>query len=128
MNKKNVIRLVGGALGGTAGVVGGISIVSGRYLSGVLILILGIGGLYVYKRKFLGKYIDERDYLISEKSARRTVQITGLVLGLSSVVLLGLTNTDQGNYTQAGYALGYATCFLLLTKLLSYYYYRKKNT
>lgn len=128
MNKKNLIRLLGGISGGTAGVIGGISIASGRYLPGTLVLILGISGLYVYKRKFLGKYIDERDHLINEKSARRTVQITGFVLGLSSVVLLGLTNAGSGNYTQAGYALGYGTCFLLLTKLASYYYYRRKKT
>ncbi len=128
MNGKNVYRLVCVIIGSVVGILGGVSIADGKFLVGAFILILGISGVSVFKKKFLGRYIDERDYRISEKSARRTVQITGLVLGLSAVLLLGLSNSDLGNYTQAANALAYGTCFLLLTKLFTFSYYRRKKT
>jgi uncharacterized membrane protein len=69
---------------------------------------------------------DERTHRIGEKASRKTLQIAGFSMVLAAQVLIVMGKKGIADVAQAGYALAYAVCFVLVLYTALYGYYNRK--
>jgi uncharacterized membrane protein len=103
------------------------SIVTGNAIILISVVIAGMVLLYVLRRRVKEIIADERTYTIAYKAARFTVAVVGVGMAVTGALLLALSHRDySAPLSQAGFALEYATCGLLIVNYLAYYYYSRK--
>jgi uncharacterized membrane protein len=92
---------------------------------------IGILLLFIIRRRVKDIVQDERTYTIAYKAAQITVAVMGTGMALTGAVLVAFNWDNGSSLRQAGNALLYATCGLLLVNRLAYiifsYKYGGKN-
>jgi uncharacterized membrane protein len=114
--------IIGMIIGGITGA----SVAMGNWIIPVFTIIICILIMMVLRRKVQEIVNDERTYAIAEKAARLTLQIMIFGMAITGAILLVISHGKYQAMTQAGFALEYATCALLIINYLAYYYYSKK--
>jgi uncharacterized membrane protein len=89
------------------------------------LLAVGIGMLaqIILRRRVKDVVQDERSNTIAYKAAQITVFLMGIGMAITGVILVGLNWDNGSSLRQAGDALLYATCALLLVNRLAYLYF-----
>jgi uncharacterized membrane protein len=113
---------IGGLMGG---IIGGTFFLD-NWAVPTATIIAGIVVMYGLRRRVTEVHTDERTYAITYRAARLAVAVTGIGMALVGAVLLFLGRGGAGGLTQAGFALEFATCALLVINLFAYYYYSWK--
>ena len=113
-------------MGMIIGGVTGASVVMGNYIVPVFTIIVCILIMMALRRRVKEIVNDERTYAIAEKAARLTLQIVTIGMAIVGAILLLISRGNSSTMTQAGFALEYATCALLIINYVVYHYYSKK--
>lgn len=104
-----------------------VSIITGNAIILISVVIAGMVLLYLLRRRVKEIITDERTYTIAYKAARFTVSVVGVGMAVTGALLLALSRREfSAPLAQAGFALEYATCGLLIVNYLAYYYYSRK--
>jgi uncharacterized membrane protein len=120
----NMIR---GATSAVIAALAAVSIIIGNAAILISTVILGMIFLFIMRRRVKEIIADERTYTIAYKAARLTVAVVGVGMAVTGALLLALSQRDfSAPLSQAGFALEYATCGLLVVNYLAYYYYNRK--
>jgi len=82
----------------------------------------GILILHLLRRKVDEVIEDERTYRISEKASRRVLEIFGTGSALAGITLIALDK-----HQEAGYALAFSACVLILLYMVFYAYYSMRS-
>lgn len=97
----------------------------------VVVPLIAIGAgmllLYLLKRRVKEVMEDERTYQISEKASRTAVAIFAPMVVVVAVVLIILRNSILPNLKQAGTALAYSGCVLMVLYHISHLYHERKR-
>jgi uncharacterized membrane protein len=93
----------------------------------LLAVAIGMLLLYFLRRRVKDIVQDERTYTIAYKAAQMTVFLMGIGMALTGVILVALNWDNGSSLRQAGDALLYATCALLVFNRLAYIYYSFKH-
>jgi len=104
----------------------GWSVLAGNSMLLLVAVIVGMVLLYLCKSRVEEVIEDERVYRISEKASRRTLQVFGLTIAVIGIALVVLSKSGYAELTQAGLALVYSACGLLVLYLIFYGYYSRK--
>lgn len=104
------------------GAVAGYSVSIGNMLLPVIAVVTGILLLHLGRKRVTEVLEDERIYRISEKASRRILQILGI-----GMALIGVSIMAADKYTEAGYALGFSACALVLLYMIFYGYYSRRS-
>ena len=104
----------------------GWAIVAGNALIPVPAVAAGTVILYLFKKGVKEVVEDERDYRIADKASRLTMQISAILIAITGATLIAGSRGGSADLGQAGYALAYSACGLLLIYYISYIYYNKK--
>ena len=110
----------------TIGGLIGWAISTGNALIPVPTSIVGMVILYLLRKRVKEVVEDERVYSIADRASRLTIQILGLIIAVAGCTLVAASRGDSPDLTQAGFALVYAACGLLILYYISYIYYSKK--
>jgi uncharacterized membrane protein len=113
-------------MGMIIGGVTGVSVAVGNWIVPVFIIIICVLIMMSLRRRVKEIVNDERTYAIAEKAARLTIQIIAIGMAIAGAILLVISRGKSPVITQAGFALEYATCALLIINYIAYYYYSKK--
>ena len=82
--------------------------------------------MFVLRRRVNDVIQDERTYTIAYKAAQMTVFIMGIGMALTGAIMVGLNWDNNSGLRQAGDALLYGTCALLLVNRIAYIIYSYK--
>jgi uncharacterized membrane protein len=108
------------------GFVIGLSAFRGEPITAIVAVVVGMLLLYALKSRVKQVIEDERDYRISEKASRRTIQVVGTTTALLGLSILGLSKSGYLELVDVGYSLaGFATV-LLMVYMIFYGYYANK--
>jgi uncharacterized membrane protein len=110
--------VLGGIIGASAGL--------GNWIIPLCAIIISISLMMVLRRRVKEIVVDERTYTIAEKAARITVSIGVIGMAAIGAILLLVSHIESIGLTQAGFALIYAACALLIINYVAYYYYSKR--
>jgi uncharacterized membrane protein len=102
------------------------SVIAQNMMAAVAGVSVGMILLYLLRRRVEEVIVDERVHRISQMASRTTLQMFGWVSAASAFILIAFGRTISTGFEQAGYALAYATCALLLLYSVLYKYYRRK--
>ena len=114
--------IIGMVIGGVTGV----SVALGIWIIPIPVILIGVLMITILRRRVKEIVADERNYTIVEKASRLTLQIAIIGMAASGIVLLTLSHGESQGLTQAGFALEYAACALLVINSLAYTYYNRK--
>jgi uncharacterized membrane protein len=104
-----------------------VSVVLGIVYILLAAVIIGMIVLAAIRRRVTVVVSDERTYAIAYKAARLTLAVIGVGMAVVGAVLLALSHQDfSATSAQVGFGLEYATCGLLVTNYIAYYYYNRK--
>ena len=115
------------AVAAAVGIIVGISIVMGNAIIPLAAVLIGMVVLYVCRRRVKEVIADERNYRVSEKAARLTINIFGPFIAVLSVVLIALGRNSYPSLEQVGYTLGYSAAVLIVLYDIFYYYFERKS-
>ena len=124
---KRWFRVCGAAI--IAAMVGliGWSIAIGNALIPIPTAIGGAGLLYLCRRLTKGVVEDERNYRVSEKAARFTMQVFAFAAAIAGTTLIALSGDDSSLSKEIGYTLAFSACALLILYLVAYTYLNKRS-
>ncbi|MFQ6050496.1 MAG: DUF2178 domain-containing protein [Candidatus Hydrothermarchaeota archaeon] len=125
MDRKK-FRLCAIIISGTMGGLIGWSVAIGNPVLPIVAVFGGMALLYLCKSRVEEVIEDERLWRIGEKASQRTLQIFGLMIALTGAVLIALSKGGSAEFTQAGFALAYSACALMVLYYIFYGYYSKK--
>ena len=109
--------------------VGGLigwAITTGNALIPIPAVIAGAVILYLFKKGVKEVVEDERIYSIADKASRRTIQIFGVLIAAAGATLIAIGRGGSPDLEQAGFALAYSACALLVLYFILYTYYSMK--
>ena len=89
-------------------------------------VIIGLVLLYLLRRQVREVVEDERNYKISEKASRFTIQVFALVAAISGVILIAVSTDDSTLLREVGLTLAFCACGILILYLISYTYHSRK--
>jgi uncharacterized membrane protein len=115
------------AVAAAVGIIVGISIVMGNAIIPLAAVLVGMLALYICRRQVKEVIADERNYRVSEKAARLTINIFGPVIAILSVVLIALGRNSYPSLEQVGFTLGYSASALIVLYDVFYYYFERKS-
>ena len=92
----------------------------------ILVVTIGIIVLYSIRSKVKQPIEDERNFRISEKASRRTIQVYGAATAMLGLALVVLSRGGYLEMADLGYSLAYFALGLLLVYSVFYNYYAKK--
>ena len=104
-----------------------IAVALGNPIITLIAVVIGMGLLYLCRKRVKGVIADERNYRISEKAARITMAIYGPVVGVLSAVLLALSNSLYPDLKPVAYTTAYLSSALVLLYYILYIYYERKS-
>lgn len=110
--------IIGGVVGASVGM--------GNWIVPILTILTCMLIMLILRRRVKEVYADERTYTIAYKAARLTLSVAAIGMALVGAVFLAASRGNSPSLAQAGYALEYATCGLLLINYFAYIYYNKK--
>jgi uncharacterized membrane protein len=97
----------------------------------VIVPLIGIGAgmglLYLLKKRVKEVMEDERTYRISERASRITVGVFAPVAVVAAIVLITLSGNVLPDLKQAGSALAYSACALMVLYHIFHLYYERKH-
>ena len=102
------------------------AITTGNALIPIPAVIAGVVILYLFRRGVKEVVEDERIYRIADKASRRTVQILGILMAVAGATLIAVSRSGSPSLEQAGYALAYSVCAMLVIYYITYIYYNRK--
>jgi uncharacterized membrane protein len=114
--------IMGMIIGGVVGVCIGM----GNWIIPLFTIIICIFIMMVLRRRVKEIVADERTSAIAEKAARLTLQVVAIGMAITGAILLAVSHGELETLTQAGLALEYGTCALLIINYIAYYYYSRK--
>ena len=126
MNKR-WFRVCGLIITMTMGALIGWSVAIGNAVIPIPAAIGGAGLLYVLRKRLKEVVEDERNYRISEKASRSTVQISAFLMAITGAVLIALNISGASPFREVGLTLAFSGCALLIIYLTFYSYYSRKN-
>ena len=121
MNRKQ-FALCGAMIAGIIGAIVGYSMNIHNFILPFVAVIGGILALQLIKRRVEDVLEDERTYRISEKASRRVLEVFGTGSALTGVTLITLDK-----HQEAGYALAFSACILILLYMIFYAYYSMRS-
>jgi uncharacterized membrane protein len=89
-------------------------------------VIVGLVLLYLLRRQVSEVVEDERNYKISEKASRFTIQVFALVAAISGITLIAVSTNDSTILREVGLTLAFCACSILILYLISYAYHSRK--
>jgi uncharacterized membrane protein len=89
-------------------------------------VIVSISLMMVLRRRVKEIVADERTYAIAGKAARITMMFGVIGMAFIGAIFLVVSRGGSPGLTQAGFALMYAACALLVINCVAYYYYSKR--
>ncbi|MFH1426329.1 MAG: DUF2178 domain-containing protein [Candidatus Kerfeldbacteria bacterium] len=106
------------------------AVLLGILLHSIFIALIGVGVglvfLWIMRRRTTEVIIDERVQAIGDKAARVTFTYITLVLGLTSIILMVLSQGSELPFTESlGLVFAYITMMLLLVYTFTYKYYNR---
>ncbi len=105
----------------------GWSVTTGNALLPLIAVGVGMGLLYLCKKRVKGVIEDERIYKISEKASRITLAVLAPIIAVAGVVLIALSKRGSADLSQIGFTLAYTACALMVLYTVLYFYYEKKS-
>jgi uncharacterized membrane protein len=108
------------------GFVIGLSAFRGEPITAIVAVVVGMLLLYALKSRVKQVIEDERDYRISEKASRRTIQVVGTTTALLGLSILGLSKSGHLDLVEVGYTLACFATILLMIYMIFYGYYAKQ--
>jgi len=121
MNRKR-FALCGAMIASGIGAIVGYSVCTGDFVLPFVAVVGGILALRLIKRRVEDVLEDERTYRISEKASRRVLEVFGTGSALTGVTLITLDK-----HQEAGYALAFSACILILLYMIFYAYYSMRS-
>jgi uncharacterized membrane protein len=107
--------------------IAAVSVTIGNVYVLVSAVVIGMIILFLLRRIVKGVVRDERTYAIAYKASRLTMSVVGVGMAIVGAILLALSQKDfSSSLAQAGFALEYAVCALLVINLAAYTYYSRK--
>ena len=113
-------------MGALIGGVTAVSVALGIWIIPIPVILIGVIIITFLRRRVIDIVDDERTYTIVGKASRLTFQIAVIGMAAIGIVLLTLSHGESHELTQAGFALEYAVCALLIINTLAYTYYNRK--
>ena len=83
--------------------------------------------LLLLRRRVKEIMIDERTHRISERACRMTVGIFAPLIAVTAVTLIMLSKRVLPDVRQAGFALAYSACAMMVLYDIFYLYYERKH-
>ncbi len=111
----------------TMGALIGWSVAIGNAVIPIPVAIGGAGLLYLCRRQLREVVEDERNYRISEKASRSTIQIAAFLMAIIGTVLAALNLGGTSPFKEVGLTLVFSACALLIIYLTFYSYYSRKS-
>jgi uncharacterized membrane protein len=108
------------------GAIMAVSIILGNWIIPIIVIIISLSVMMVLRRRVKEIVTDERTCAITDKAARFTFQIVTIGMAVIGAVLLAASRGESPGLTQAGFAMEYAVCALLVINMLAYTYYSRK--
>jgi uncharacterized membrane protein len=102
------------------------SVTNSNALVPIPTVMAGIVILLLLKRGMKEVVVDERVFSVADKAAMLVFRSFIILAGMAAATMLAL---DQGSYPdleQAGFALAYSICAMLLIYYIAYVYYNRK--
>ena len=121
MNRKR-FAMCGAITTGAIGAIVGYSVCTSNFVLPFVAVIAGILVLQLIKRRVEDVLEDERTYRISERASRRVLEIFGIGSALGGVTLIALDK-----HQEAGYALAFSACIMVLLYMIFYAYYSMRS-
>jgi len=115
------------AIGVFVGALIGWSVVAGNVLLSVVAIVVGMTADYLCKKRVTEVVEDEMILRISERASRRSLQVFITIAGVAGALLVALKSVKYVQLVQAGYALAFSACVLLILYLTFYGYYSRKG-
>jgi uncharacterized membrane protein len=119
-------RLLGAAITLTVVALIGWSVATENAVVPIPAVIVGLVLLYLLRRQVRGVVEDERNYKISEKASRFTIQVFALVAAISGITLIAVSTNDSTILREVGLTLAFCACSILILYLISYAYHSRK--
>jgi len=120
-------RVCGAIIVMTMGALIGWSVAIGNAVIPVPAALGGVGLIYLCKRRLSEVVEDERNYRISEKASRSTIQISAFSMAIIGTVLVALNIDSPSPFKEVGLALVFSACALLIIYMAFYSYYSQKS-
>ena len=111
----------------TMGALIGWSVAVGNEVIPVPVALGGTGLIYLCKRRLREVVEDERNYRISEKASRSTIQISAFSMAIIGTVLVALNINSPSPFKEVGLTLVFSGCALLIIYTAFYSYYSRKS-
>jgi uncharacterized membrane protein len=105
----------------------GWSMATGNALVPIPVAIGGAALLYLLRRQVKGVVEDERNYRLSEKASRLTIQVFAFLAAITGTTLIALTENDCSHLREVGLTLAFSACALLVLYMISYAYHSRKT-
>ena len=121
MNRKR-FAMCGAVISAIIGAIVGYSMHIHNFVLPFVAVIAGILILHLLRRKVDEVIEDERIYRISEKASRRVLEIFSVGSALVGITLIALDK-----HQEAGYALAFSACILILLYMVFYAYYSMRS-
>ena len=121
MNRKQ-FAMCGVIISAIIGAIIGYSVQIHNFVLPLIAVTAGILILHLLRRKVDEVIEDERIYRISEKASRRVLEVFGIGSALTGVTLIVLDK-----HREAGYALAFSACILILLYMIFYAYYSMRS-
>jgi len=104
----------------------GLSAFRGEPITAIVAVVIGMILLYGLKSRVKQVIEDERNYRISEKASRRTIQVVGTTTALLGLSILGLSKSGYLELVDVGYSLACFATVLLMVYMIFYGYYARQ--
>ena len=114
-------------IGAFVGALIGWSVVTGNVVLSVIAIVVGMTANHLCRRRVTEVMEDEMILRISERASRRSLQAFIAVAGVTGALLVTLRSVEYVELVQAGYALAFSACALLILYLIFYWYYSRKG-
>jgi len=109
------------------GALVGWSVAIGNAVIPIPATIGGAGLLYLLRKRLREVVEDERNYRISEKASRSTIQISAFLMAITGAVLIALHINGASPLKEVGLTLAFSGCALLIIYLTFYSYYSRNS-
>lgn len=124
---KNSYNTCRKAVTAAIGMAVAIAVVLGNVFVPLAAVLIGMGILYLCRRRVKEVIIDERNRRIGEKAARLAFAVYGPAVAVLSAVLLALSRSTYPDLAPVGLTLAYSAAVLVVLYDVLYYYFEKKS-